>query len=328
MIRPKALVVADICQGQISPVAKDALALAGLLCPKEQVAVVVPGADEKEATALLKSFGDIGGIGVIALAGRHLLERIGDDWLNALTSLCQNLDPEFVVCGWSSFFMEVAPGLAAKLNAACITGVDGFENSANGPVFSRLLAGGAYCARVAPQKKPWVICVSPGAFAQKEPDQVKAVPGKVQQVEAARPPNRVRAIERMAPDTGQSALDTARVVVAAGRGVGSPENMEVIFATAALFGRSAVAGSRPVCDAGWLPVSAQVGVTGRTISPALYLACGISGAFQHIAAISGARCVVAINCDGRAPIFSRADFGIVECLEEFLPAFMEICQKK
>jgi electron transfer flavoprotein alpha subunit len=135
-------------------------------------------------------------------------------------------------------------------------------------------------------------------------------------------------MERLAPDTAESALDTARVIVAAGRGVGGPENMEVIFATAALFGRSAVAGSRPVCDAGWLPVAAQVGVTGRTVSPALYLACGISGAFQHLAAISGARCVVAVNCDGRAPIFSRADFGIVERLESFLPTFAELCQKK
>jgi electron transfer flavoprotein alpha subunit len=295
-----------------------------MLCPENEVAVVLPGGDTDKAAALVASQG----VNVICLTGGHFCERVGDDWLDALTCLCSELCPEFVVTGWGSFFMEVAPGLAAKLGAACITGVDGLEKTEKGPVFSRLLAGGAYTARMTAQKSPCVLCVVPGSFAPRGAQGAGNAPGSITRVKAAAPRGRVRVVERMAPDPADSALDTAQVVVGAGRGVGGPENMEIIRKTAALFGRSAVAGSRPVCDAGWLPASAQVGVTGRTISPALYLACGISGAFQHLAAISAARCVVAVNCDPAAPIFSRADFGIAGRLETFLPAFVELCREK
>jgi len=116
--------------------------------------------------------------------------------------------------------------------------------------------------------------------------------------------------------------------VAAGRGVGEIENMRLIKQLSALFPRSAVAGSRPVCDMGWLDYKRQVGLTGATVSPKLYIACGISGAMPHQVGMQGAGFIVAISTDPRAPIFNLSDVCIQEDLKRFIPALVEEFQKR
>ena len=118
-------------------------------------------------------------------------------------------------------------------------------------------------------------------------------------------------------------LCDASVIVSAGRGIGRRENHELVRKVAALFSRSATAGSRPLCDLGWLPYSAQVGQTGATVAPELYFACGISGAQQHVAGIKGAKFVVVVNTDPNAAFFNECDVGIIEDLEQFLSGFLE-----
>jgi electron transfer flavoprotein alpha subunit len=113
------------------------------------------------------------------------------------------------------------------------------------------------------------------------------------------------------------------VVVAAGKGIGREENLALIRRLAAIFPKGAVGASRLVCDAGWLPYPHQVGVTGKTVAPKLYLACGISGTIQHVTGMRGSRCIVAINTDPRAAIFQVAHYGIVEDLTTFIPLLLD-----
>jgi electron transfer flavoprotein alpha subunit len=128
-----------------------------------------------------------------------------------------------------------------------------------------------------------------------------------------------------APGTGAD-LRAAQTIVAAGRGVGKPENLERIRTLAAQFPRSAVAGSRPLCDLGWLQYNQQVGQTGATVSPRLYLACGISGAYQHVAGMKDSGFIVSINRDSRAAISNWADLCVVEDLETFVPLLIASLQ--
>ena len=132
-------------------------------------------------------------------------------------------------------------------------------------------------------------------------------------------PRKTRALGVAAAEAQDLDLTLADVVVCAGRGVGSAENIGMIRSLAALFPKSAVACSRPVCDLGWMDYRHQVGLTGRTVAPKLYIACGVSGAAQHLAGMRGAGFVVAVNKDPHAAIFQVADVGVVEDLAAFIP---------
>ena len=125
-------------------------------------------------------------------------------------------------------------------------------------------------------------------------------------------------------DTDIAGIDEANVIVAAGSGIGEEENLDIIHRLAALFPKSAVAGSRIVCDMGWLGYQRQVGVTGTTVSPQLYIACGISGAVQHVMGMQSSEFIVAINKDPSAAIFQTADVCIVEDLTVFIPEFIRV----
>jgi electron transfer flavoprotein alpha subunit len=129
------------------------------------------------------------------------------------------------------------------------------------------------------------------------------------------------------PEADTSGISEADVLISAGVGIGDEENLEFIYALADLFPKSAVAGSRIVCDLGWLEYKCQVGVTGATVSPELYVACGISGAVQHVTGMRGSGFIVAINTDPSAAIFHTADVCIVENLKTFIPVLIEEYKK-
>jgi electron transfer flavoprotein alpha subunit len=146
----------------------------------------------------------------------------------------------------------------------------------------------------------------------------------VELVETAAPALRAK-VEDLPGETGaDAALGQAQVVVAAGLGVGGPENLELLRRLAAQFPNSALAGSRPVCDLGWLPYRQQVGLTGATVAPRLYIACGISGARQHTVGMQGSGFIVAISHDPQAAIFNLADVCVEEDLTAFLNAFLAL----
>ena len=122
---------------------------------------------------------------------------------------------------------------------------------------------------------------------------------------------------------GSVKLEDADVIVSAGRGIGKRENLELIRETASIFLNPAIGASRPVCDNRWLPFNQQVGITGKTVMPKLYIACGISGSQQHIAGMKNSQCIVAINKDPNAAIFSVADYCVVEDILSFLPLLVK-----
>ena len=170
---------------------------------------------------------------------------------------------------------------------------------------------------VAAKRTPFCIGLRPNAFAA----QVGGEPGRVEVHELPAAPGApaARVEEVRAPETRAVDLTEAEIVVSGGRGLKAPEHFALIEGLAAAFG-AVVGASRAVVDAGWRPHSEQVGQTGKTVSPRLYVACGISGAIQHLAGMSSSKCIVAINKDPDAPIFKIADYGIVGDVFEVAPA--------
>ena len=276
-------------------------------------------------TAHARAFARRTGIDIIGWEG-EILDVFEPDAVAAqLASFLHDSLPAVVVLGHTAAAMELAPRLAVAAQYACVTGVLGFQWAAGRFEFRRAVYGGKLEARIRPAAPRAVITIQPGGMTVPDP-----APSEAGHVEI-RPLN-ARATDTPLPvlidsDDEMSALDDADAVVAAGNGVGEEENIDLVRRLAACFSRSAVAGSRPVCDRGWLPYSAQVGLTGKTISPDLYIACGISGAFQHVLGFREAGTVVAINRDSGAAIFQAADVGIAAPLESFLPILIEEIQQ-
>lgn len=227
--------------------------------------------------------------------------------------------PRWLVMRHGALSQETAPGLALRLGGTCVTGVLDAAGHQDGAALERPVFGGKLTASVVAAASPVVVTVVPtggdGVAA--------AVAGRVHVVTADLPKVDAVVTGRQAAAESGAALSEAAIIVAAGNGIGDAAGMTHVSALAARLPRSAVAGSRPVCDSGWLPHHRQVGMTGATVAPDLYIACGISGAFQHVAGMQGAGFVVAVNRDPRAPIFQVADVGIVADLSTFLPVLID-----
>jgi len=179
--------------------------------------------------------------------------------------------------------------------------------------------------RLAPLSHTTVVTVLPGAF--KAEKRKSRSPGPVEFYSNRAVPKRTRPLGVKRVRQEDAGLAQADVVVAAGRGLGKVENLAMIRKLADLFPRSAVAGSRPICDQGWMDYKRQVGLTGATVSPKLYLACGISGAIQHTTGMQGSGFVVAISTDPDAAIFDMAHVCIVEDLTTFIPTFLALFEE-
>ena len=238
--------------------------------------------------------------------------------------LILQLNPVYVCMGHTPTGTDIAPALAISLNAACITGIEHVVTQDNNLCFVRSVFNDKITAAILPTAKTTVLTVTPGSF-KPEPAQ----PGKsgivsIQNLSIADADDRDRyafhGFKKNDADT--SALDSADVIVSAGNGVKKQEFLETIYALSRLFPKSAVAGSRPICDKKWLRYSQQVGVTGATVKPKLYIACGISGASQHASGMRDSRFIVAINTDPHAAIFNIADVCIIEDLTTFIPRFI------
>jgi len=203
-------------------------------------------------------------------------------------------------------------GVAADATAI---DVEGGQVQVSRPVYA-----GKAVQIVAAKRVPFCIGLRPNAFAA----QTAGDPGRVatHELPAAAGSPAARVVEVKAPETRAVDLTEAEVIVAGGRGLKGPEHFSMIEDLASALG-GVVGASRAVVDAGWRPHSEQVGQTGKTVSPRLYVACGISGAIQHLAGMSSSKCIVAVNKDPEAPIFKVADYGIVGDVFDVLPAMTE-----
>ena len=318
-------VVADHAQGKVKPPAYEAIACALQLGSFHQLRVlaVVIG-DQPELPA--EEIAQKAGVDVIAVRTPGLATYNEELYRAVLSNLIDELDPAYVCAAHSSQGADFAPGLAARRGAACVTAVERVSFDADRVIFARGASGGKLVAELISTTRLTVITVQPGAFRY-DLDNIPT-PGWIEARTVQFQLNRSRSLGFKHGPAGDKGLSEARVIVAAGRGVGKLENLGLIRDLAAAFPRSAVGGSRPVCDMGWLEYKSQIGLTGATVSPELYIACGISGTAQHVAGIRDAGFVVAINSDPNAAIFNAADLCIVEDLTTFIPTLLAALHKQ
>jgi len=268
------------------------------------------------------------------LAGEAALERVlvGDHdrlepytpgaWVAALAPAIREQAPAYVLFPHSYQSMEYFPRLAQQVDGAVISTVSAFRQQGGEILWTRPVLGGKLQAdvRVKAQKtSPVLASIQPGAIAA---DRLKPGKGTVQPLAldalaSLEPDREILGVESAAKQ--EVDLTKADFIVAAGRGVGGADKMGVIEELAKALGAE-IGASRPVIDNGWLPRDRQIGSSGQTVAPKLYVAAGISGAIQHLVGMKGATCIVAINKDPNAPIFAVANYGIVGDLHEVLPA--------
>jgi electron transfer flavoprotein alpha subunit len=240
-------------------------------------------------------------------------------WTQALARFVAQHRPDVLLIGSTALGKDLAPRLAARLRAACISDAIGLRWE-DGLVVRRPVFAGKCFADVVAEGAPIIVGIRPNAFAPEETGSPVAVEDLAVQLDAAAARARVTAEETAA--AGRVSLTEAEIVVSGGRGLKGPENYKLVEDLAAALGAAAGA-SRAIVDAGWVDYSHQVGQTGKTVGPNLYVACGISGAIQHLAGMSSSKCIVAINKDPAAPIFKVADYGIAGDLFEVVPAMTE-----
>jgi len=263
------------------------------------------------------------GADLVAAASHPSLETYAPEaYLSALEQLFHYLDPTMILLAADSIGRELAPRLAYRLEAGIVTEVIEVAVTDDTPSFTSPAYGGRAMAVFVPRGYPVVITVKPRTFRPLQADEWRH--GEVVEIDLDLPEHllQVKVVERVREETGGVKLEEAKVVIGGGRGVGGPEGFKLLEQLAEVL-RGAVGASRAATDAGWVPTSWQIGQTGKTINPDLYLAVGISGATQHIAGVSGAKTIVAINTDAEAPIFRVAQLGIVGDYRKVLPRLIE-----
>ncbi len=240
--------------------------------------------------------------------------------LAALVQVCRERAPHAVLFGNDTYSQELAPRLAYRLGGSAVA--DGVELLPDGDKLrvKRAVYGGKAVATIELKRAPAVVWLRARAFepaAQRE-----GVNAELIQVTPTPAAAATRIIERKSEAAGEARLEDAAVIVSGGRGLGGPEPFEDLKALAAVL-NAQVAASRAACDSGWCPPTWQVGQTGKKVAPGLYLAVAISGASQHLAGISDAKNIAAINTDADAPIFKHCRFGIVEDYKKVVPLLKE-----
>ena len=261
---------------------------------------------------------------VYAVTSPLLAEYHADLYLAAMDALCRDANPRVVLVARTAEGRELAPRLAFRLGVGlaqdCLeVSVDESSKTllANRPVY-----GGNAIAVVSCERTPQIAAVRPKAYEPTEADssrqgQVISFP-----VELDASLAKTRVVETVREESEGVKLEEARVVVSGGRGLGGPDPFAGLEDLAKLLG-GAVGASRAAVDSGWVPASYQVGLTGKAITPDLYITVAISGASQHMAGCSGAKCIVAINKDADANIFKEARYGVVGDWETVIPALTE-----
>lgn len=245
-----------------------------------------------------------------------------------LATLANRLEAGTVLVASSPEGKEIAARLAVRLDSGIITDAIDLEPGPNGPVVTQLVFAGSWRVRSRFRRGTAIVTVRPNSV-QPEPVAASVTPAaQAVTAELPAPAGAVRTISRVSrAHAGRPDLTEATTVVTGGRGVGSEEAFEVIERLADAMG-AAVGATRAVTDLEWRPRELQIGQTGKTVAPQLYLACGVSGAIQHLAGMQSSRVIVAINKDPKAPIFGVADFGVVGDLHSVVPALTNEIEKR
>ncbi len=292
----------------------------------EKAVAVVVGSGVDEAVKAATSYG---ADQVIVVDGADFADYSTDGYTYALEQLVSKYKPATILLGVTINGRDLAPRLAARLKTGLSADCLAAEVDASTGVvqWTRPVYGGNSLAVVeCPEARPQMGTVRASVFKPGEPDTARTA--EVIKEDIAVPAGTIRtAVVEKITEVGEGVkLEDAEYVIAGGRGVGGEEGFAMLKELASILG-GAVGASRAAVDAGWIPQVTQVGQTGKTVTPKLYVACGISGAIQHLAGMSGSDVVVAINRDEEAPIFEVADYGVVGNLKQVLPVLTEAIKK-
>jgi electron transfer flavoprotein alpha subunit len=281
------------------------------------LSAVVVGSGVLAAAAELKHYG---ADRLLVCDVPELADFDSDRFTPVLYDIVINRQPKMVLFGASIRDKHLATRLAAKLDAGLAMECTGLSLEGDKLIATRSMYGSKLVAKVALEGTPQIAALRPNVFPAAKVEKA----GEIEWIEAKPAASRVRLLEKKQSVTKLD-LTEADVVVSGGRGMGGPD-FSVLEGLAGLLG-GAVGASRSAVDEGWRPHADQVGQTGKVVSPKLYVACGISGAIQHIAGMGSSGCIVAINEDPEAPIFRYADYGIVGNLYEVVPAIIQEIKK-
>lgn len=265
---------------------------------------------------------------VYVAEGPPFFEYLPENFVTIIIDVCEQIKPSIILLGQTDMGRDVAPRLGAKLEASvCLDCIGlGVETQTKSTLQTKPVYGGNAVAVWSTRNyKPQVVTMRPRAEAPAKADTSRKgeiVPFKAKVDDSA---IKSKLLETVKEEVKGVRLEEAKVIVAGGGGIGGSEGFQILKELARIL-RGTVGITRVPCDERWMPVSLEIGQTGHIVSPDLYIAVGISGAPQHMAGCSGAKCIVAINKDPEAHIFKEADFGIVGDYRKALPSLIEKCK--
>lgn len=271
--------------------------------------------------AMAEQLAEKTGCHVTGIEGGSLELYNGEAYKAAVLEALKTFDPLYVCMLHTATGFDLAPRLAFDLKASCITSVEKIRAGEGDIRFIRSMFNGKLHAEMAPAAAKAVLTILPGAWPSLEIHPKSK--GAVHIIKTDFVPVASQTLEIKESKRGKLNLGDADVIISAGRGIRNPENRHLLEAFAKIFPKSALGASKGACDLGWFGYQRQIGITGQTVSPKLYIACGISGAVQHISGMKGSQTIIGINSDPDASIFNVADYGIVENLATFIPALLE-----
>jgi electron transfer flavoprotein alpha subunit len=261
----------------------------------------------------------------VSVADDETLKLFQPDFYRQIAlDLAKKVNPSVILLPATSTGKDLAPRLAIHLNTVVATECTELEISGDELIATRPAYAGKVLLKVKMRGNPKIASLRPNVFTAKE--RVPAISPSVRSLSFEKPTTKMTVKEFVTHGAKKQDLTEAGVIVSGGRGMGGPENYKILEELASVMG-GVVGASRASVDAGWRPHSDQVGQTGRTVSPTLYIACGISGAIQHRVGMINSKVIVAINKDPEAPIFGFADYGIVGDVFEVVPALIQEMRK-
>lgn len=314
----KVLIIAEVKDGTLKKTSYELLAQAAAL-GADDVTALLPG---KGVAGLADQLAHYGASKVL-LAESDLLEHYTTDaYTHVVKQAIDSIQPELVLFAASSNGKDLAPRLAARMDLGLASDAIELKHDGGKFVAVRPMYAGKAFAQVSIQSSPALVSMRPNVVSVGAADTSRSAEVSALDVSLSDDMIRAKVVGFEKPEAGKLDVAEADIIVSGGRGLKGPENFPMIEKLADVLG-GAVGASRAVVDAGWRPHSEQVGQTGKTVSPTLYIACAISGAMQHLAGMSSSKYIIAINTDPEAPIFKAASFGIVADVFDVLPELTE-----
>ena len=320
------IVLGEHRDGQLKKTSWEAIGLGRKLSAElgKEVCLALVGS---EIDGLAREVSGRSGLEVVVLANDHCRHYTPEAYCEALAEFARTEHPYLLLLGHTYQTMDFAPRLATMLDRGLIPNCVDYRAIDGQLLWVRQVFNGKLNLEVSPKgEPPFLVSIQQGAFPASEEDLGARPRVEHRPAGVADDVPRRKLLEVMEAVQTRVDLSQAEIIVAGGRGLGSKEKFQLILDLAAALG-AGVGASRPVTDGGWLPKEHQIGSSGQTVTPRLYIACGISGAIQHLVGMSNSGCIVAINKDPYAPIFQVADYGIVGDVFQVVPKLIEIARE-